>query len=98
VVTLVGMMRMFMGIFSDGLGDVNQLDGGIGKALVCTVTGMIVAIPAPAFHRFYRSRIAGYVIEMEEQATALLDAIERSPAATPAKPARAPQRPAPVRG
>lgn len=48
----------------------NQLAGGIGKALVCTATGMIVAIPALMFHRYFKGRIGGYVIEMEMEASA----------------------------
>ena len=76
--TVVGMIQMFLGVLDHGLGDVNQLAGGIGKALVCTATGMIVAVPALIFHRFFRSRIAGYVIEMEHEATALLDALDNA--------------------
>ena len=74
--TVVGMIQMFLGILDHGVGDVNQLAGGIGKALVCTATGMIVAIPALMFHRYFRGRIAGYTIEMEQEATALLDALD----------------------
>lgn len=47
--TVVGMIQMFLGILDYGVGDVNQLAGGIGKALVCTATGMIIAIPALIF-------------------------------------------------
>ena len=84
--TVVGMIQMFLGILDHGVGDVNQLAGGIGKALVCTATGMIVAVPALAFHRHFRSRIGGYIIEMERQATALLDTLESraTPVRTPA--------------
>ena len=78
--TVVGMIQMFLGILDHGIGDVNQLAGGIGKALVCTATGMIVAVPALIFHRFFRSRIAGYVIEMEHEAGALLDTLDGRPA------------------
>ena len=74
--TVVGMIQMFLGILDHGIGDVNQLAGGIGKALVCTAAGMVVAIPALMFHRYFRGRIAGYAIDMEEQATALLDALD----------------------
>ncbi|MEL3952696.1 MotA/TolQ/ExbB proton channel family protein [Stenotrophomonas bentonitica] len=77
--TVVGMIQMFMGILDHGVGDVNQLAGGIGKALVCTATGMIVAIPALMFHRYFKGRIAGYVIEMEQEASALLDALDGRP-------------------
>ena len=74
--TVVGMIQMFLGILDHGVGDVNQLAGGIGKALVCTATGMIVAIPALMFHRYFRGRIAGYIVEMEHEATQLMDTLD----------------------
>ena len=76
--TVIGMIQMFLGILDHGVGDVNQLAGGIGKALVCTATGMIVAIPALMFHRYFKGRIHGYVVEMEE-ASALLDTLDGRP-------------------
>jgi len=86
--TVIGMIQMFMGILDHGVGDVNQLAGGIGKALVCTATGMVVAIPALIFHRYFKGRINGYVVAMEQEATALLDALHArsggAPAPTPA--------------
>ncbi len=86
--TVVGMIQMFLGILDSGVGDVNQLAGGIGKALVCAATGMIVAIPALMFYRYFRGRITGYVIEMEKEATALVDALEaRHPRPASARPA-----------
>jgi biopolymer transport protein ExbB len=74
--TVVGMIQMFLGILDNGMGDVNQLAGGIGKALVCTATGMIVAIPALMFHRYFRGRIAGYIVDMEHEATQLLETLD----------------------
>jgi biopolymer transport protein ExbB len=74
--TVIGMIQMFLGILDHGMGDVTQLAGGIGKALVCAATGMVVAIPALIFHRYFRGRINGYVIEMEQEASALLDAFD----------------------
>ncbi|MCW4456367.1 MotA/TolQ/ExbB proton channel family protein [Flavobacterium sp. MXW15] len=99
--TVIGMIQMFLGILDHGVGDVNQLAGGIGKALVCTATGMIVAIPALMFHRYFKGRIGGYVIEMEQEATALLDALDGRPAvmAAAAKSApAAPRTPATAKG
>ncbi len=74
--TVVGMIQMFLGIMDYGVGDVNQLAGGIGKALVCAATGMIVAVPALFFHRYLRARIDGYIIDMEHEAIQLMDAID----------------------
>ncbi len=84
--TVIGMIEMFLKILTTGVGDVNQLAGGIGKALICTATGLIIAIPALMFHRYFRGRISAYVIEMEKQAIALLDTIDEGilPAAKPA--------------
>lgn len=95
--TVVGMIQMFLGILDHGIGDVNQLAGGIGKALVCTATGMIIAVPALIFHRYFKGRVNGYVIEMEQEATLLLDALDgRGPAAAP-RPATGQQAASPAR-
>jgi len=74
--TVVGMIQMFMGVMDHGVGDVNQLAGGIGKALVCAAAGMIVAVPALMFHRHFRARIDGYIVQMEHEAIALMDVID----------------------
>ena len=70
------MIQMFLGIMDHGVGDVNQLAGGIGKALVCAATGMIVAVPALFFHRHFRARIDGYIVDMEHEAIQLMDVID----------------------
>jgi biopolymer transport protein ExbB len=46
----------------------------------------MVGIPALMFHRYFRGRIAEYIVEMEKQAMALLDAIDEGviPAVKPA--------------
>ncbi len=74
--TVVGMIQMFLGVMDHGVGDVNQLAGGIGKALVCAAAGMVVAVPALMFHRHFRARIDGYIVQMEHEAIALMDAID----------------------
>ena len=84
--TVVGMIQMFLGILDHGIGDVNQLAGGIGKALVCTAAGMVVAIPALMAHRWFRGRIAEYIVDMEHEAIQLLDAIGPRPASAPVAP------------
>ena len=88
--TVFGMIQMFLKILVTGVGDVNQLAGGIGQALISTAGGLCVAIPAVMFHRYFRGRVQEYVIEMEKQAIALLDTIDEGilPAAKPARPRR----------
>ena len=88
--TVFGMIEMFLKILTTGVGDVNQLAGGIGQALISTAGGLCVAIPAVMFHRYFRGRIAEYVVDMEKQAIALLDTIDEGilPAARPSRPKR----------
>jgi biopolymer transport protein ExbB len=73
--TVMGMIRMFLEILQKGIGDANQLAGGIGQALISTAGGLCLAIPALLCHRYLRGCIADYVVEMEQQAMALLDTL-----------------------
>jgi biopolymer transport protein ExbB len=81
--TVFGMIRMFLGILDSGVGDASRLAGGIGEALVSTAAGLCVAIPALMFYRYFRGLVAEYVIEMEKQATALLDTLEEGAPRSP---------------
>ncbi len=74
--TVIGMIQMFLTILTTGVGDANQLAGGIGQALISTASGLIVAIPALMLHRYFRGKVAGYLIEMEKIAMNLLDVLE----------------------
>lgn len=90
--TVVGMIEMFLGILDHGIGDASQLAGGIGKALICTAAGMVVAIPALAFHRYFRGRIAGYIVDMEHEAIRLMDVLDAPPGSPAPAPAPTPAR------
>lgn len=87
--TVIGLIRIFMNLTAGGMGDPMKMAGGIGEALICTASGLIVAIPAYVLHRYFRSRVAGYCVEMERQATVLLDELTVN-APTPARVRRAP--------
>ncbi len=89
--TVIGLIRMFMEVMAGGIGDPAKMAGGIGEALICTASGLTVAIPAYVLHRYFRSRVAGYCVQMEKQATALLDELTL-PGASASAPAR-PRRP-----
>lgn len=85
--TVIGLIRMFMAVMAGGMADPTKMAGGIGEALICTASGLTVAIPAYVLHRYFRSKVTGYRIAMEQEATALLDDLT-APAAAPARPRR----------
>lgn len=81
--TVIGLIRMFMQVMAGGMADPTRMAGGIGEALICTASGLVVAIPAYVLHRYFRAKVDGYCVEMEQQATLLLDELT---AAAPAAP------------
>ena len=74
--TVVGMISVFSSILAHGVGNANELAGGISQALVTTAAGLTVAIPSFLFFRMFRSRVAGMVVEMEKQAMALVETLD----------------------
>lgn len=75
--TVIGMIKVFSAIMVHGVGDANQLAGGISEALITTAAGLTVAIPSFFFYRYFKGRVEAYVVSMEEQAINLIEAIER---------------------
>ncbi|RRD67358.1 MotA/TolQ/ExbB proton channel family protein [Comamonadaceae bacterium OH2310_COT-174] len=74
--TVIGMIEIFasQGSIDSGViqGDPGRLAHGISVALYNTAFGLIVAIPALIFWRYFRSRVDAYVLEMEVAAEAFL--------------------------
>ena len=68
--TVVGMIEIFASYTPDG-GDPAQLARGISIALYNTGFGILIAIPALIFHRYFRSRVDHYIHQMEREAVAL---------------------------
>ena len=86
--TVSGLIRMFLVITTAGIGDANALAGGIGEALVATAAGLIVAIIAYLFHRYFRGRVLDLAVDMEREAALLIDSLEHPPEAA-GQPVRA---------
>ena len=64
--TVIGMIEIF-GVQSGTAGSANpaQLAQGISIALYNTAFGLMVAIPALMFWRYFRARVDGYLLAME---------------------------------
>ena len=73
--TVVGMIKVFAEIMTQGTGNASALAGGISEALITTAAGLSVAIPALVMHRYFIGRIDGIVIELEQETIKLVDAL-----------------------
>jgi biopolymer transport protein ExbB len=74
--TVIGMIRTFNAITSDGIGNPAALAGGIAEALITTAAGLTVAIPALIGYKYLRGRVEGLVVQMEKEAIKLVQAME----------------------
>ncbi|MBH1957880.1 MotA/TolQ/ExbB proton channel family protein [Polaromonas sp.] len=64
--TVIGMIEIFGAqTGSAGNGNPAQLAQGISMALYNTAFGLMVAIPALIFWRYFRARVDGYLLTME---------------------------------
>jgi len=67
--TVIGMIEIFAaqgnGALSVGTANPAQLARGIAIALYNTAFGLIVAIPALMFWRYFRARVDAYLLDME---------------------------------
>jgi len=76
--TVIGIIDVFQAITAySGAGAVapELLAGGIAKALITTAAGIMVAVPAFIFHRYFRGLVDELVIDMEADAIRLVDLI-----------------------
>lgn len=70
--TVIGMIKTFDVISAQGIGRADVLSGGISEALITTVAGLAVGIPALVAYNFFTSRAEGLVMDMEKHTSALL--------------------------
>ncbi len=79
--TVLGMIEMFSGIGSQGVGDPSIVAGGIAQALITTAAGLAVAIPSVMFYRYFRGKAYELLLDMEAEALKLIELLhnEREP-------------------
>lgn len=70
--TVLGMVSIFNAITEAGIGNPQVLSSGISEALITTVTGLVIAIPALAFYSWFSRRIDDFATEMQDRATGFI--------------------------
>jgi biopolymer transport protein ExbB len=71
--TVLGMIRAFTVIATQGMGTPATLGGGISEALITTAAGLSVAIPTILLHKYLTSRLDRMILGMEERSMRLVD-------------------------
>jgi biopolymer transport protein ExbB len=73
--TVLGIIRAFHDIAAAGAGGMSIVIGGVAEALVCTATGLLVAIPAVIIFNYFTKKVEHFINDMELCASELTDLI-----------------------
>ena len=75
--TVLGMVRIFRSISQAG-GNNAALSGGIAEALITTITGLAIAVPALVFYTYFSKQVERYLLNLEECGKLYLGLLKRA--------------------
>lgn len=75
--TVIGVMNAFVGVAAQGTANISAVAPGIAEALITTVMGLAVAIPAVIAYNLYASRLGLFAGELEGFAHEFIGALAR---------------------
>ena len=75
--TVTGLISAFRGIATAGGGGIAEVSGGISEALVTTVIGLFVAMPALWAYNFFMNRIDVLSLGLENNAARVVSHVVR---------------------
>ncbi|MHB2150477.1 MotA/TolQ/ExbB proton channel family protein [Caldithrix abyssi] len=75
--TVIGMVEVFNVIQDQGIGQTAALSGGISQALLTTVTGLFVGIPALIAYYYFSHKSENLILDIEKYTNQLMNKIAR---------------------
>ena len=75
--TVTGMIKVFRVIAMGGLGQADQLAGGISEALIATAAGLFVAIPTLVFYNIFAEWADRLILKMEKSSLELTEILSQ---------------------
>jgi biopolymer transport protein ExbB len=79
--TVLGILKVFKVISVMGVGQAAALAGGISEALITTIAGLFIGIPALVAYNYFSGRAETLVLEIEKYSNHLLNKIFSFPTA-----------------
>ncbi len=80
--TVVGILKVFDVISVMGVGQAAALSGGISEALITTIFGLSIGIPALVAHNYFGSKAEALILEIEKYLNLLLGRLAEFPTGT----------------
>jgi biopolymer transport protein ExbB len=73
--TVVGIINAFQAMAATNSGGLGSVSAGIAEALVTTAFGLLVAIPAVWMFNYFSNRVDGFVVDINDVSSELVDYI-----------------------
>ena len=70
--TVIGILKVFNVISNLGVGQARAMSGGISEALITTIVGLSIGIPAVVAYNYFSNKAERLVLEIEKNSTLLL--------------------------
>lgn len=70
--TVIGILKVFNVISASGVGQATAMAGGISEALITTIVGLSIGIPAVVGYNFFTNKAEGLILEIEKYSGLLL--------------------------
>lgn len=70
--TVIGILKVFNVISVMGVGQANALSGGISEALITTIVGLSIGIPAVVAFNYFTNKADRLVLQIEKHSSVLL--------------------------
>lgn len=73
--TVIGILKVFNVISTLGVGQAAALSGGISEALITTVVGLVIGIPAVVVFNYFTHKAENFIMDIEKYSSALLKTV-----------------------
>lgn len=75
--TVIGILKVFNVISVQGVGQASALSGGISEALITTVVGLSIGIPAVVVYNYFMNKAEGLILEIEKYSSVLVKKVTK---------------------
>ena len=70
--TVIGILKVFNVITAMGVGQATRMSAGISEALITTIVGLFIGIPAVVVYNFFTNKAERLILEIEKYSALLL--------------------------
>jgi biopolymer transport protein ExbB len=70
--TVIGILKVFDVISTMGVGQATAMAGGISEALITTIVGLSIGIPALVGYNYFINKAEGFILDIEKYSSLLL--------------------------